>query len=106
MNGLAPKVCSVRRHLPWVAMLAVTAACVTAGSAHAASILTQFQGAGLANSGYVPSDMGGSVGDGYVVQMVNGVSSIYSTTGTLDLGNRSAHSGLACQAEPEFRIRG
>ena len=84
MSGLASMVYSVRRNLPWVAALALTLACVTAGGANAATIVTQFQGAGLGNSGYVPPDMGGSVGDGYVVQMVNGVSSIYSTTGTLD----------------------
>ena len=84
MNVPAFKLLSDRRQLSWVAMLALAAACVSAGPARAALTLTQFQGAGLGSSGYVPPDMGGSVGDGYVVQMLNGVSSIYSYTGTLD----------------------
>ena len=84
MNGLAYTVRSVRRNLLKVVVLALTGACVMTGPAHSASILTQFQGATLGNSGYVPPDMGGSVGDGYVMQMLNGVSSIYSPTGTLE----------------------
>lgn len=56
-----------------------------AGSAHA-GILEQFQGGSLATveslgAGGVPSDMGGSVGDGYVMQMINGEVSTYTTSG-------------------------
>ena len=50
------------------------------GAAHAAVVLEQFQGGGF--SGFVPPDMGGAVGNGYVVQLLNGVATIDTTTGT------------------------
>ena len=49
--------------------------------AHAASILQQFQGGTLSQSGFTPPDMGGSVGGGYVVQLLNGVATIDTTAG-------------------------
>jgi len=54
-----------------------------AGSTAArAAILEQFQGGNLNQSNFVPPDMGGAVGSGYVVQLLNGVATIDSTTGT------------------------
>lgn len=53
-----------------------------AGGTARAAILQQFQGGSSAVSGYVPPDMGGAVGNGYVVQLLNGVATIDSTTGT------------------------
>ncbi len=53
-----------------------------AGGTARAAILQQFQGGTSAVSGYVPPDMGGAVGNGYVVQLLNGVATIDSTTGT------------------------
>lgn len=49
--------------------------------AQASGIITQFQGGTLTQSGLVPPDMGGAVGDGYVVQLLNGVATIDSTAG-------------------------
>ncbi len=57
-----------------------------AGPARAA-IVTQFQGGSMAAEGalggleFIPPDMGGSVGDGYVMQMLNGEVSTYTTAG-------------------------
>jgi len=53
-----------------------------AGSGAArAAILEQFQGGNLSQSNFIPPDMGGAVGDGYVLQMLNGVVSTYTTAG-------------------------
>ena len=57
------------------------AVALSGASARAAGIITQFQGATLAQSGFVPPDMGGGVGDGYVVQLLNGVATIDTTAG-------------------------
>ncbi len=60
-----------------------TLCCVALGvtPARAAAIITQFQGATLSQSGFVPPDMGLSVGDGYAVQLLNGVATIDTTAG-------------------------
>jgi PEP-CTERM motif len=55
-----------------------------------AQILTQFQGTSLNDEfnlfgiGYIPPDMGGSVGPGNVAQIINGAYSVWSRTGVLD----------------------
>jgi hypothetical protein len=51
--------------------------------AQAGGIITQFQGGSSSQSGFVPPDMGGGVGGGYVVQLLNGVATIDSTAGNL-----------------------
>lgn len=56
-------------------------AALSAAPAEAGQIL-QFQGANRqAAGGPTPPDMGGAVGDGYVLQMLNGAVSTYSTAG-------------------------
>jgi hypothetical protein len=65
---------------------AVTAAALglgtLGGAAQAATILAQFKGGTSGFSGFVPPDMGGSVGGGYVVQLLNGEATIDTTAGT------------------------
>ena len=51
--------------------------------AWASGIIAQFQGGAFGQSGFVPPDMGGGVGDGYVVQLLNGVATIDTTAGSL-----------------------
>ena len=66
---------------------AVTAAALglgaLGGAAQAATILAQFQGGSYGVSGFVPPDMGGAVGNGDVVQLLNGVATIDTTAGSL-----------------------
>ncbi len=53
-------------------------------SAKAEGTILQFQGGGQAQTEFIPSDMGGAVGDGYAMQAVNGIVSIYNAnTGSL-----------------------
>ena len=55
-----------------------------AGGTARAAVLQQFQGGNLSQegqSGFIPPDMGGAVGDGYVLQMLNGLVSTYTTAG-------------------------
>ena len=56
------------------------------GSAKAEGTILQFQGGNQAGSGgFIPSDMGGAVGSGYVMQTVNGIVSVFNAnTGQLD----------------------
>jgi hypothetical protein len=49
----------------------------SAGSAKAEGTIRQFGGGGQAQAGFIPSDMGGAVGNGYVMQTVNGIVSIF-----------------------------
>ena len=53
--------------------------------ARAEVIAVQFQGANINDSSlaYIPPDMGGAVGNTQIMQILNGVASIYSKTGTL-----------------------
>lgn len=59
---------------------------ISVSVAHA-DILSQFEGgnlysvAALNGTGFIPPDMGGSVGGGYVMQMINGQVSAYTTAG-------------------------
>jgi len=61
---------------------AVGIGAVAASPARAATVLEQFQGGSSAVSSFVPPDMGGAVGNGDVVQLLNGVATIDTTTGT------------------------
>ncbi|HET8995356.1 MAG TPA: hypothetical protein VFN42_01680, partial [Acetobacteraceae bacterium] len=60
-----------------------------AEAGYQAGYVAQFQGANLSNSGFIPPDMGGAVGNGYVLQMLNGAVSTYATSGTL-VGSRQS----------------
>jgi hypothetical protein len=65
-------------------LLAATFLTVCAVPAGAEGVIKQFQGGGEAQAGFIPSDMGGAVGNGYVMQTVNGIVSTYnSNTGGL-----------------------
>ena len=65
--------------------LMAAAACVVglvAGApARASDVIAQFQGGSSSQSAFVPPDMGGGVGGGYVVQLLNGVATIDTTAG-------------------------
>jgi hypothetical protein len=57
----------------------LTALCAgSAGSAKAEGTILQFQGGAQAQTQFIPSDMGGAVGDGYVMQTINGIVSIFN----------------------------
>ena len=79
-GGVAHHASGRRGAVPLVG--AVLGAALGLGGTARAAILQQFQGGFSAVSGYVPPDMGGAVGNGYVVQLLNGVATIDSTTGT------------------------
>ena len=64
------------------AALGVALGLGVAGGTARAAILQQFQGGSSAFSGFIPPDMGGGVGNGYVVQLLNGEATIDTTTGT------------------------
>ena len=68
---------AVARRFTVGGVLGLALIAATAGAARA-GIAEQFQGGAEAQTEFIPSDMGGAVGGGYVMQTVNGIVSIFN----------------------------
>lgn len=62
--------------------LLVLASLILGSPLATADVIAQWQGGNYSNSGSYPPDMGGAVGDGYVMQMLNGYVATFNTSGT------------------------